>query len=261
MQRLKELWQFAFVLCRQDINERFAGSLLGATWIFIWPMVQLAIYIIIFGKMMGGRFSGEAQVYSYGVYVASGLITWTCFANTLQRTSRILMEKRQIIAKVNVPLTVFPLFICLAELVPFTLSVVVLALVDALSGWWPDATLLLYALLAIYCQQVLAVGVGLVGAICAVFIRDVTEILSIVLQVGFWFTPIVYVVSILPEWVQSALVLNPLYHVTSVLQNCFIFGRTPGISGLLYVFVFSHAALVFGLWLMKKLEKDIRDVL
>lgn len=261
MQSLKELWQFAFVLCCQDMRERFAGSLLGAAWVFIWPMVQLFIYIIIFGKMMGGRFSGEAQVYSYGVYVAAGLITWTCFANTLQRTSKIFMEKRQIIAKVNVPLTVFPLFICLAELIPFILSIVLLTVVDVFSGWRPETSLLFWALLAVYCQQLLAIGVGLFCAACTVFIHDVAEMLAILLQIGFWFTPVVYVVSILPEWVQSLLVVNPMYHVTSIVQNCFVFGRSPEWSGVIYIVILSHAACLFALWFIKLVEKGIRDVL
>lgn len=67
MQSLKEMLKLALALCRQDIQERFAGSLLGALWVFIWPLVQLFIYIIIFGKMMGGRLGGESQMYSYGV--------------------------------------------------------------------------------------------------------------------------------------------------------------------------------------------------
>lgn len=224
-------------------------------------MVQLFIYIVIFGEMMGGRFSGDAQVYSYGVYVASGLIVWTCFANTVQRTSRIFMEKRHIIAKVPVPLAVFPLFICFVELLPFALSFSLLTLVDIFSGWIPEPSLLLWAILALYCQQLLAAGVGLLCATCAAFVRDVAEMLSVVLQIGFWFTPIVYVPSILPHWVQSVLVLNPMMHVASAFQNLFVFEKMPSLYGILYVVVLAHAVFFASVWFLKKLEKDIRDVL
>lgn len=261
MQSLKEMLKLALALCRQDIQERFAGSLLGALWVFIWPLVQLFIYIVIFGKMMGGRLGGESQIYSYGVYVASGLIAWTCFANTLQRSARVFLEKRHIIAKVNVSLPIFPLFICLSELLPFTLSFLLLFAADLFFGWRPDPLLFVAMLFGLYCQQVLAVGVGLLCATFAVFIKDVIETLSVIVQIGFWFTPIVYLPSILPHWVQTAIVGNPMFPIVSLFQNFFVFGHAPEWTGLLYAFLLSHVFFGIAFWFMKKLEKDIRDML
>lgn len=259
--RYAHTFRFACTLFRQDMRERFAGSLLGRVWVFIWPLVQLFIYIVIFGKLMGGRFSGDAQVYSYGVYVAAGLICWTCFANTLTRTSRMFMEKRHIMGKVKVNFAVFPLAICLGELLPFAVSCCVLGLVNAFSGWQPSLLLLGYAVLTLYCQQVLAMGLGLVFAICAVFVRDAVEALAVLVQVGFWFTPIVYLPVILPEWIRPLLQLNPMGHAAMAFQNLFVFGATPSLWGLLYLAAAAHLALFGAAFLVRKLEKDIRDTL
>lgn len=253
--------RFACTLFRQDMGERFAGSVLGALWIFIWPLVQLFIYIVIFGKLMGGRFPGNAQVYSYGVYVASGLICWTCFANTLTRTSRMFIEKRHILGKVNVHFAVFPLAICLGELLPLAVSCGLLGLVDAATGWRPSVSLLGYALLALYCQQVLAMGVGLAFAACTVFVRDAVEALAVLVQVGFWFTPIVYLSAILPEAMRPVLALNPMTHAATAFQNLFVFGAPPSGWGLLYLAGLAHLALFGAIWLTRRLEKDIRDTL
>lgn len=260
MRKIIDFCRLAAVLCTQDMQERFAGSLLGSLWVFIWPVVQLFIYIIIFGKMMGGRFAADAQIPSYGIYVAAGLLSWTCFANTLQRTSRVFVEKRHIIGKVTVDLRVFPLFICMAELIPFAAGALLLALTDYALGWRPVPSLLVWTLFALYCQQVLAVGLGLFFACCAVFVRDTVEAVNIALQIAFWFTPIVYLPDILPDWVRSVVLINPMLHLTGIFQQCFVFVDTVSWASLLYAALVSHAALMLGLRVFHRLEKDVRDV-
>lgn len=257
-----DLWLLAASLCKQDLQERFAGAMLGSLWVFIWPLVQLFIYLVIFGKLMGGRFGGgDGQIYSYGIYVASGLLSWSCFANTLQRAARAFVDKRQIINKVAVDLRVFPLAVCLAELLPFALGGVLLVLANLLSGWSPAPALLGWTLLALYCQQLLAVGFGLFLACCAVFVRDTTEAVAIALQMAFWFTPIVYLPSILPEWAGYALAVNPMTHVVGIFQQCFVFGQGVSWASVAYMLLTSHAAAALGLYTLHRLNKDIRDVL
>lgn len=261
MRTVTDFFLLAASLCKQDLQERFAGALLGSLWIFIWPLVQLFIYLVIFGKLMGGRFGGDGQLYSYGIYVASGLLAWSCFAATLQRTARAFTDKRQIISKVVVDLRVFPLAICMAELLPLALGALLLTMADLFSGWRPDAALLGWACLALYCQQLLAMGLGLFFACCAVFVRDTTEAVTIALQVAFWFTPIVYLPSILPEWVRTALQINPMTHVVGIFQQCFVFGQGISAGAVLYLLLTAHAAAGLGLYTLHRLHKDIRDVL
>lgn len=258
MRELIALFPLALRICQQDLQGRFAGSFLGSLWLFIWPLVQMFIYIVIFGKMMGARMPEAGQ--SYGLYVASGLLTWSCFAQTLQRTARAFVDRRNIIGKVKVDLRVFPLAICLAELLPFLAGLVLLIVVALCLGWQPS-WLLLGMLFALYCQQLLAMGLGLLLACLAAFVRDVVEAVGIGLQMAFWFTPVVYVSSILPDWVRVAVQVNPMTHVTAVFQQCFVFGHTLPLAGVVYIACLAHLAFWAGLHVLQKLHKDIRDVL
>lgn len=261
MNNTKDMLRLAFSICRQSIGERFAGSTLGGLWVFIWPLVQLLIYMLIFGKLMGRRLGLDGNVYSYGIYLAGGLLAWTCFSNTLLKTTRCLIDKRNIIGKVAVDLRIFPLSINLEELAPFCAGLVLLALVDLFSGWQPDAWLFLLTVFAIYCQQVLATGIGLIFASFAVFSRDVLEIAGIGMQMAFWFTPVVYLRSILPEWLSGIIWINPMSVVTDVFQNFFVMGGNIAWHMLLYLFVFAHACLFLGLYLLHRWKKDILDEL
>lgn len=248
-------------LCRQDLQERFAGSLLGVVWVFIWPLVQLFIYIVIFGRVMGARLGVDGQSHSYGLYVASGLLCWPCFANTLQGCAHALIRKKHIISKVNVDLRVFPLAVCFGEMLPFFAGLFLLCGVDIFLGWRPETKWFFPCLLALWCQQALAIGLGTFFACCAVFARDVLEVTGIALQMGFWFTPIVYLPSILPAWLAKWLWLNPMACVVEVFQKSFVMGGQANIWHILYLFIISHLALALGLYVLHAWQKDIRDVL
>lgn len=255
------LLRMAWAICAQDIQERFGGSLLGSLWIFIWPLVQLFIYIVIFGAMMGARLGANAGPHSYGLYVASGLLAWTCFAPTLQRTVRAFLDRRNVIAKTAVDLRVFPLAICLGELLPFFAGFILLWLVSAILSRPPELSWLLLAIFALYCQQALALGLGLFLGCCAVFARDIVEAAAIALQIGFWFTPIVYPLSILPAWLARCIWLNPMAGIVEVFQECFVFHGLPDCFQIAYFALISHLFLLLGLICLRHWRKDIRDVL
>ncbi|MCR5814044.1 MAG: ABC transporter permease [Desulfovibrio sp.] len=263
MPSIRPLATLALALCRQDLKARFAGALLGSLWVLIWPLVQLFIYIVVFGKFMGARLTAvqDQAMFSYGLYVAAGLLAWTCFANTLQRTSRIFVDKRQIIGKVPVDLKVFPLSICLQELLPLAAGYLLLIIACCILGWQPSPSLLFCSLLALTAQQLLAMGLGLFFAVLCAFIRDTQEAVAVALQMAFWFTPIVYHPSILPDWVQKALLVNPMTHVCQVLQQCFVLGGSVSLAGMGYVCLCALIACALGLWTLKSKESGVRDVL
>lgn len=257
---MTSLLSLAASLCHQDLQDRFAGSILGSTWVFIWPFVQLFIYIVIFGKLMGARLGMSNHVYSYGFYIAAGLLVWTLFANSLSRCSRSLIDKRGIIRKVKVKLAVFPAAACMGELLPFAAGFVLLFAADMLAGWRPDLAWLALTLLALYCALVLAYGLGLFFACVAVFARDIAEAVAIALQMAFWFTPIVYIPSILPDWLAHILWINPMAALTGIFQQCFVLGGKPAWPEILYAVCVSHACLALGIWTLSHWHKAIRDV-
>lgn len=248
-------------ICHQDLQERFAGSLLGTTWVLVWPAIQLCIYLLIFGKLMGARLGTGDHPYSYGFYIAAGLVSWTFFSSSVTRCTRCLIDKSGIIRKVRVDLGILPAAACATELLPFGAGLILLAIADIFTGWLPGAGALALLAAAIYTQAILAYGLGAFFASATVFIRDTSEIVNVCLQMGFWFTPIVYMPSILPEWLGNILWLNPMTAITGIFQHCFIGTQLPELIPMIYTLVLAHCALGIGLWTLHAWRKDILDVL
>jgi len=252
---------FVLELTKRDFSERFAGSVLGAIWNFIWPLVQLFIYIIIFGKFMGGRLPGNSEVYAYGVYVASGLIPWTSFSNTIARTSKVFLDKKHIISKVNVSLPSLPIFINLSETITFCITLLFLFIVVAITGPEIEPRMLVLLPFIYYVQQVFALALGTLAGIFTVFLRDLGEVVGIALQLWFWFTPIVYISGILPELAQKLLICNPAYILIQSYHQIFVFHDFLPYTKLILLSVMAHCLLALAYFSLRFLEKDVRDFL
>lgn len=245
-------------LTKRDFIERYSGSALGFVWSFIYPLINILIYMIVFGTLMGARLPGTASVWGYGVYLIAGLIPWTAFANTVTRSSTVFLDKKHIISKIRVDLATLPIFIVLSETITFCVTFMIFLGILSLTGYLFTPLLLLIPLVYIV-QQVFAYALGFFLAMLVVFFRDLKEVVSILFQVWFWFTPIVYVYQILPQLAQDMLIWNPMLSVVSAYHDIFVYQKIPSFFFLTYVLVAGIVLIILDCLIYKKLEKDIRD--
>ena len=245
-------------LAKRDFTERYSGSALGFTWSFIYPLINILIYMIIFGSLMGARLPGTSSIWGYGVYLIAGLVPWMAFANTVTRSSTVFLDKKNIIAKIHVDLPTLPLFIVLSETITFVVTLAIFLVILIITGFSLSLYLVLIPLIYLI-QQVFAYALGFFLAMFVVFLRDLKEVVVIGFQIWFWFTPIVYVFSILPPLAQQVLIWNPMLPVISAYHDIFVFQRMPSFFYLSIVLIASLGLIVADYIIFKKLEKDIRD--
>ncbi|MEQ1890803.1 MAG: ABC transporter permease [Alphaproteobacteria bacterium] len=251
------LWHFV----RQDFADRFSGAALGRAWLLLTPLVQILIFIVIFGELIGPRLPGsQGGTYGYGVYLVSGILPWTAFANTISRMTTVFFDKRGILSKVPLSLTLIAIHIAIVEAITLACT---LGLFTVLAfGLSVPLTAGFLALpVLILCQQLLAFSLGLIGAILMVFLRDVREITGVVLMLWFWMVPIVYTLDSVPHFLQTIQVYNPAWWFVREYHQIFVFGAMPDIWHLVQMLsggVLLAAAMI---WLLSKSEHHIRDAL
>jgi lipopolysaccharide transport system permease protein len=247
-------------LTKRDFTERYSGSVLGVFWAFIWPLVNIFVYIVIFSQVMGARLQGSSSTYSYGIYLVAGILPWTAFVNTVSRSATIFVDRKTIISKIKVSLPSLPLYIVMSESITFLITLFVYVAFLILTGTPLRRTIIF--LPAIYIvQQIFAFSLGFFIGIFHVFIRDLKEITGIVLQIWFWFTPIVYVYDILPDFAKNLVHINPAFLFIKSYQDIFVLNMVPDFVNLLKLSVIAHLLLLAGYVTFKKLERDMRDFL
>jgi len=251
---------FILEMTRRDFVERFAGSILGSLWEFIFPLVNLVIYLVVFGKLIGARLPGTSDMYAYGIYIAVGIIPWTSFAGTISRSTGIFLEKKHIITKLNTPLPSLFVHVCLSEAITFIISMLLLIILLAIKGSSFNNGYLLLPFV-FYLQQILALGIGVLTASLTVFVRDIRQLMDVIMQFWFWSTPIIYVPDILPDFVQKLMGLNPMFYIVDVYHNVFVYNTYPVFEPLVILTLISHLLLALSYMTFRYLEKDIRDFL
>mgnify|MGYP006421190285 CR=1 FL=1 len=247
-------------LVRQDFVDRYAGSALGITWMLIVPLMQILVFTLVFGKLIGPRIPGTDSVYAYGLYLVSGILPWTAFSSTIGRTTNVFVEKAGILTKVPVSLWQIAAHIAIAEAITLVAVLTLfLGLMVVLFGVPPAEAL--YAPILLLFQQVLAFTLGLVGAILTVFLRDVKEFVGVVIFLWFWMTPIVYLVDDVPGIMQAAQVYNPSFWFIEPWHQILVYGQTPDFAGLGIKFAVIALICAGLLRLLAHWEREIRDFL
>jgi lipopolysaccharide transport system permease protein len=245
-------------LAKRDFIERYSGSVLGFTWSFIYPLVNILIYMVIFGNLMGARLPGDSSVWSYGVYLVSGLIPWLAFSNTVSRASTVLIDKKNIIAKIHIHLPSLPLFIVLSESITFIVSMTIFLFILFLTGYSLTSLILLIPVIN-FVQQEFAYALGLFLGMFVVFLRYLKDVVAIGFLIWFWFTPIVYLFEILPPLAQKVLIWNPALAFISAYHAIFIYQTMPSFIYLGLLLFIGVVLIMIDFFIFRRLEKDIRD--
>ena len=248
---------------RQDLIDRYAGSVLGGTWSFILPFVNIAIFALVFSKIMGARlesFGQEFSQYGYSIYLIACILPWNSFANTIIRTTTVYRDKAGLLTKVNIGLKTLPVYMLFSEAFIYLVSMVFFAGFLMLIGF-PVDKYWFFIPVIYFIQQLFAYALGFTLAILSVFIRDIREFISVVIQLWFWLTPIVYVVTILPEGLFNLAKFNPFYVLVNAYREVIIAHQLPDFNGLAVLLCIGLGMLFLSLFLCNKLEKELRDFL
>lgn len=260
---LAAIWAYRdFVLgsVAREIRARYRGSLLGAAWIVIGPLTMILIYTLIFSQVMHARLPGVGTTYAYSIYLCAGLLPWGVFAEILQRSQNVFLDNANLLKKASFPplslLAVVVLTAAFNFLVIITLFLVFLFLVGHFPGWN-----LVYALPGLLLLFLLATSAGLFLGVINVFFRDVGQLTGVGLQMLFWFTPIVYPVTIVPAWAREWLAMNPLYALVGQFQTIFLGADGLDFYSLAYPSVWAVGAIFLALIAYSRLYSDMVDEL
>ena len=213
------LWE----MTRRDLFERHAGSMLGVTWVFAVPvlvmLVQTFVFSFIFNLRLGGAYNGL----SFPAYLLAGLVPWFVVQEVISRAPTCITEAKNLVKQIVFPTEILPLKIVLATLVILGIGLMFPMVLMIGNGtarplWW---LLLPWAVLS---HLLLMAGFSYFLAATAVFIRDIKNVVQLLLMVGLFLHPILYAPEMLPHWAETAFQFSPISHVIYLYRDVLIFG-------------------------------------
>jgi len=260
---LNELWQTRHFIKSSIKNEfatRFARSRVGGLWMVAYPLAQIVIYAFILSAVMSARLPGIAGTYSYAIYLTAGILGWSLFTEVVSRSLSVFIDNGNLLKKMAFPRLALPAILAGSSLINNMLLLIVSLTVFTLLSHFPGISILWLPALTLL-TLALALGLGLSLGIINVFLRDIGQIVPIILQFGFWLTPIAYVPQMIPEKVRFIIYINPMTGIIQAYQSVMVFGRQPDFILLIYPVVFTLLMAAIAAQLFRRAGDEMVDAL
>lgn len=260
---LLPLWAYRYFILssiRTEFRSRFARSKLGGLWMVLNPLAMVLVYALILSQIMTAKLPEVSTQYAYPIYLLSGVIGWTLFSEVLGRCLTIFIDNGNLLKKMSFPKLALPLIVIGSGLVNFTLMFIAMFSVFGVLGHIPFQALYWIPILVLITLG-LAVGIGLLFGVLNVFMRDVGQIMNVVLQFWFWLTPIVYMLTIVPAKYIWIMKLNPMTGLIMGYHNVLLYDKSPDVNLLVYPSVFAFITLSLAMIMFNKASEEMADVL
>ena len=250
----------AFSFAKRDFKERYVGTGLGQLWYVLSPIITIFIYTVIFSDFMKMKLDIVDNSYSYSIYLVPGLLAWTSFSTILMRLNSSILEKSNLIKKINVPVYVYQLGIIITEfgilMLSYSLALIFLLLVNQ-----PISLTFLYLVPILFLQTIFAFGLGVIISLFTPFFKDLKEAIPIVVQLWFWMTPIIYMKEMIADKYPALLTYNPFFYFVRIYQDIFLYSKAPSADLVMSILIMSFAAIFIAALLYKKMIGTIKDII
>ena len=251
----KLLWQ----MTRRDFRQRYLGSYLGILWAFIQPTVTVLIFWFVFQV---GFKSQPVDNVPFILWLVCGMFPWFFISDSILSATNSVIESSYLVKKIVFRVEILPIVKIMSALVVHIFFVAVLFAMFAYYGYSLSIynAQIIYYFFAMIC---LSLGISWLTSSLTVFLRDIGQFASMILQFGFWFTPIFWSLKIIPEEFHFLLKLNPMYYLVEGYRQSFIYHEWfwQHQHQTIYFWTLTAITAFIGAWCFKKLRPHFADVL
>lgn len=214
-----------WVMTRRELARRYAGSAVGVLWAYVQPMLTVAAYFLVFDVVFGMRMDAHAPTGRVGTYLVVGALPWLAFCESVSRGASSLVDVGGLLQKNALPPVLFVAQSVVAGQVVFAPLMVLLTLAYLPLSGLNGALLALPLLLAL--QGLLAYLLAHVLAILTAALRDTLQVLSFMLSVGIYLSPVLFPLSLFPAAWRWVLFVNPMSALVLGYQSVLLKGEWP----------------------------------
>lgn len=239
----------------KDLMVRYKQTVMGVAWAIIQPLTMIAIFTLIFGKLAKIPSDG----YPYPVFVFSGLLAWNFFSSAISTAGVSLISAGSLVSKVYFPRIIIPISSIGVSLVDFLISFILLLIMMLLYSQSITLNILLlpFFLMGL---MVLSIGFGCWLASITVVYRDFRYVITYMLQIWMYLTPVLYPITFVPEKWRWLLYLNPMYGWINGIRAS-VLGQQIDLVGICVSLVLSLIIFALGMVYFEKTQRKFADII
>ncbi len=247
-------------LAKNDFRSKHAGSYLGVVWAFVQPVVSVLVYWFVF--TIGGRAPSGDTGYPFVLWLIVGIVPWFFFADAWGQGTSALLSYQYLVKKVVFKISILPIIKIISAFFVHVFLVAVTLILLVLNGFYPTVYWIQIFYFS-FCAFLLVLGLSYITCSVVIFFRDLGQIISIVLQVGVWITPIMWDIESLSRPWQIVFKLNPVYYLVdgyrmALLDKMWFWEHFYSTA---YFWIFTVVMFLFGALVFKRLKVHFADIL
>lgn len=261
--------QLIATLTVRDLKARYRGSVLGYFWSLANPLLLLGVYTLVFT-----RFFDRPGIAPYPLFLFAGILPWTFFSASILESTAAISANAGLIKKVLFPAEALPLVVVVSHLVHFILALPILLLAIAIAAVVPDSPhpvdvataqaswWILLAPLVMLIQTVFIAGAAMIVSSASVLFRDLRDIVANLMQLGFFLTPVLYLVDDVPSrLLRVVLRFNPMTPFVTSYQRIFFFGTPPAALDVFLMLLYATISLLAGFVVFDRLRDTLAEAI
>jgi len=262
----RNLWRYRDLireLARRELSQRYRGSYLGFIWTLIVPLITLAIYTFVFAFIFDARWatsSDQPTTVNYALVLFAGLTAYNIFSEVVSLSTTLIIKVPNYVKKVVFPLEIYPIVIISVAVILSLVNVGIIVLANLILTNSISSNL--YLLPIAYIPLIfLCMAMSWFLASLGVYIRDLAQVIPVLLTIMFFLSPIVYPIEAVPEQLQPILYLNPLTTITECFRQSLLWsGAFPWVGWSIWTLISFGLAMLGYAWFMGT-KKGFADVL
>lgn len=247
-EHLKYIWLLE-ELVKRDLKIKYRRSILGYLWSILNPLLMMIVLTIVFSNLF------KFDIPNYPLYLLTGQLLFGFFSDATLQSMNSIVTGASLIKKVYLPKYIFPVSRILSSFVTmiFSLLALVIVMIVTNSSFYITLVMLPLALLYIF---IFSMGTGLILSVLVVYFRDVEYLYNVFLTVFMYMSPIIYPISIVPDWIKNIILLNPMTSYVDFFRDCVMYGQWPSFQLHCICITWSLALFFIGILIFEKKQKE-----
>ncbi len=241
--------ELIWALALKELRVRYKRSVLGFIWALLNPLLMMIVLTLVFGTIM--RFSID----HYAIFLLSMLLPWTFFTQALSYAVESVVGNADLLKKVHIAKTVFPVATVVSNIINFLLSLIPLALLVVVLHF-PLHWTWIYLPIPMVGLFLFTLGTALFFAAINVFFRDVSHIIQIILSAWFYFSPIIYSLDFIPAKDRWLFKLNPMLYILNGFRLSIYYGMLPHAGSVAMSLLCGLVAVLIGNGVFRRYQES-----